>query len=333
MSSEPSLQELLSPLSDPEDDLAARRLQVDREKIVSRMVEVASTPERRFGGRARLAFALGLAASFALGSWGALEFWKHGAAAGAGLEVVALRGSVTGVQDSKLSTLSVGEPVTLSPQGTLETASGAEARIKTGAGLELELLENTRVALGELGADSGPVALRLERGQVRCVIPHRPGRTFSVVTSAARVLDVGTIFSVRVQQTQAGPTTTVHVEEGEVRVLYAGGERRLTAAESWASPTEPSQVAAPVVAAPIATEPLGSAPSPGPRRDAAKRRPETLALETTLLRSGLASEQAGDLRAAAAAFQALVSRYPESPLAPDARAALARVKSRLESSQ
>ena len=79
----------------------------------------------------------------------------------------------------------------------------------------------------------------------------------------------------------------------------------------------------------MAAEELPSVP--GPRRDLVKRRPETLEAETKLLRSGLASEQKGELQAAVKAFQTLVARYPDSQLAPDAKAALARVKGRLES--
>ena len=68
-------------------------------------------------------------------------------------------------------------------------------------------------------------------------------------------------------------------------------------------------------------------------RELVMRRPETLAAETKLLRSGLASEQKGDLQGAVIAFRTLVARYPESQLASDARAALERVKGRLESSK
>lgn len=125
------------------------------------------------------------------------------------------------------------------------------------------------------------------------MIPHRPERTFTVVTADARVIDIGTVFSVAVQPSPSGPKTLVEVEEGEVLVQYAGGERRIAATQR-------------------------------PR--------ETLGVETQLLRDGLASERKGDLRAAEAAFETLVRRYPESPLVRDARAALARVKGRLEAS-
>jgi TolA-binding protein len=77
-------------------------------------------------------------------------------------------------------------------------------------------------------------------------------------------------------------------------------------------------------------------PSPkAPPRPSIRRAPEspgpsqgTLDEETRLLRSGLAAERNGDLGGAAAAFEQLLSRYPQSPLVPDARTALRRVKAR-----
>ncbi len=322
--------ELLAPFTEPEDDLASRRLQVDREKIVSRMVDVSLAPEERFGSRARIVAALALAAGFALATWGGARLWRQATPTGAaGIEVVALRGSVTGVQGDKSSDLSLGAPTQLSPEGTLETSQNAEARIKTSAGMEIDLLENTKVSLAELGATRVSSALRLEHGRVRCVIPHQPGRTFTVVTAAARVIDVGTIFSVSVEQTATGPKTVVHVEDGEVLVQYPGGQSRLTASQSWASGSEPSKPIAAAAPADVAVEELPTTQSP--RRDLVKHRPETLAAETKLLRSGLANERKGELGAAVTAFETLVTRYPDSQLAPDAKAALARVKGRLES--
>jgi hypothetical protein len=328
---DPKVQELLSPLTRATDDLASRRFQVDRDAIVSRMVEVSLTPERRFGARARLGAILALAASFALATWGGVAWWKRGGTIRPSIEVLALRGNVLAIPGAKSRGLSVGEPTTLSPEGTLETSQNGGARIKASGGLEIDLLENTKVSLDQLGAVSASPALRLERGRVRCVIEHQPGRTFSVVTRAARVIDVGTTFSVSVDNADGGPRTFVHVEEGEVLVQFAGGESRITAAQSWTSESESSKPAA--VAKPVSVTAAQPSSSPSPRRDLVKRRPETLEAETKLLRSGLASEQKGDLQAAVTAFETLVARYPESQLASDARAALSRVKGRLESSK
>jgi hypothetical protein len=331
VSTDPKVQELLAPLTSATDDLASRRFQVDKDAIVSRMVEVSLTPEPRFGARARVGAALALAAGFALATWGGAAWLKRGGTIRPGIEVVALRGNVLAIPGAKSRGLSVGEPTTLSPEGTLETSQNGGARIKAGGGLEIELLEDTKVSLGQLSAVSASPALRLERGRVRCVIEHQPGRTFSVVTHAARVSDVGTIFSVSVDNAEGGPRTFVHVEEGEVLVQFAGGQSRITAAQSWMSQTESSKPAAAAKPVSAATAELSS--NPGPRRDLVKRRPETLEAETKLLRSGLASEQKGDLQGAVTAFETLVARYPESQLASDARAALSRVKGRLESSK
>jgi hypothetical protein len=331
VSTDPKVQELLSPLTRATDDLASRRFQVNKDAIVSQMVEVSLTPERRFGARARVGAALALAAGFALATWGGAAWWKRGSTIQPGIEVVALRGNVRAIPGAKSRGLSVGEPTTLRPEGTLETSQNGGAHIKAGGGLEIDLLENTKVSLDQLDATGVSPALRLERGRVRCVIEHQPGRTFSVVTPAARVIDVGTTFSVSVDNAEGGPHTFVHVEEGEVLVQFAGRESRITAAQSWMSESESSKPAG--VAKPVSVAAPEPSSSPSPRRDLVKRRPDTLDAETRLLRSGLASEQKGDLQGAVIAFETLVARYPESQLASDARGALLRVKGRLESSK
>lgn len=324
----PDVRDLLSPLTEDVEP-TSRRFQVDREKIVSRMVEVSLTPEARFSPRVRLGMALALAASFALAAWGGLSaLQRQRELAAASIEVLALRGQVTSAEGS----LQVGQARVVSRDGTLETSAHAEARIQTGGGMAIDLLENTKVSLRELGVSKSSSALRLERGRVRCVIPHEPGRVFSVVTANARVVDVGTTFSVSVQPAGAGVATIVHVEEGEVMVEHAGTQRHLRAPASWSSAPEAATPA--VEPAPAALPAVEEAPAAAsPRRDVAssKRQRETLDTETQLLQRGLASEQRGDFQGAARAFEQLVARYPGSPLAPDARAALARVKGRLGS--
>lgn len=323
----PEVRDLLSPLTE-EVEPTARRFQVDREKIVSRMVEVSLTPEARFSPRARLGMALALAASFVLAAWGGLAaLQRQRELAASSIEVLALRGAVTSAEGS----LPVGQARVVSRDGTLETSAHAEARIQTGGGMAIDLLENTKVSLKELGVSKSSSALRLDRGRVRCVIPHEPGRVFSVITADARVVDVGTTFSVSVQPAGAGVATIVHVEEGEVMVEHAGTQRHLRAPASWSSAAEATTPA--VEPAPSALPAVEAPATPSKRRDVAssKRQRETLDTETQLLQSGLASEQRGDFQAAARAFEQLVARYPGSPLAPDARAALARVKGRLGS--
>lgn len=101
------------------------------------MVDVSLAPEDRFSSRARWGAVLGLAASLALAAWASLHHFGGAFAPPArlpGVEVQVLRGQVT----------------PLASDGTLETSAGAEARIEAG-GIELELLENSKISLKELG--------------------------------------------------------------------------------------------------------------------------------------------------------------------------------------
>lgn len=322
MSRSPELDQLLSPLTEPVDALASRRLHVDKDKVVERMVQVSLHPAPRFGLAPRVAAALSLAAALALAAWGGSRWWQAKPSAEArAIEVQAVRGAVltTG------SRLGPGETTSLRAEGTLETPPGAEARLKAGDGLDVELLEGTRVSLAELGSS----ALRLERGRVRCVVAHDPSRTFSVVTADARVVDVGTTFSVRVEPVAGSSFTSVHVEEGEVQVEHAGRAERLRAGQSWSSrPPAPAPIAPAAEPAVVASPSVAVPPPPVPRRAPPKSREDTLLLETQLLREGLAAERRGELVAAERAFETLTRRYPGSQLAPDAAAALARVKAR-----
>src|SRR6185436_20144724 len=79
LTTDPSVKQLLAPLAEDVDDVSARRVQVDRDKIIARMVEVSLAPEERFSPRLRWAGALALAASVALAAWGGSRFFGSGA--------------------------------------------------------------------------------------------------------------------------------------------------------------------------------------------------------------------------------------------------------------
>jgi ferric-dicitrate binding protein FerR (iron transport regulator) len=326
VSSEPNVRDLLAPLTDDEEP-SSRRLQLNRDKIVSRMVEVSLAPEPRFSRQVKWAMALALAASFALAAWGGLSALRgEVATALPEVKVRALRGVVVANGHS----LPIRQDLVVSRDGLLETSKQAAARIESD-GMELELQENSTVSLKELGVSRTAAALRLDRGRVRCAIPHDPSRVFSVVTADARIVDVGTVFSVSVVPSETGAKTLVQVEEGEVMVEHAGKQVRLRAPASWSSLVEAEPVALePPTSSSAEVEPASPVSQ---RRDtpAGKKRRDTLDAETQLLQAGLASEQRGDYRGAVRDLEQLVKRYPGSPLAPDARAALARVKGRLES--
>jgi ferric-dicitrate binding protein FerR (iron transport regulator) len=328
-----AIEELLSPMTQADDDLAPRRVQVDRDKIIDRMVEASLAPptlQERFGSR-KLGYALALAAGFALAAFGASRLLKSD---GEELDVVALGGQVTSVRGGVVTVLGVGQHAKLDADSKLETSAGARAELRAPGGVLLGLAENTQVSVAELTAASAST-LRLERGEVRCTIEHQPQRVFSVVTPDARVVDVGTVFTVNVKpasKAAAASETRVSVEQGEVLVKGTRGEEHLRASQSWSSaPPAAAPAASQADQAPLDLAAEDSTDSPRSGSKPSKARPNTLAAETELLKSGLASEQRGDYRAAAQALDKLVKRYPSSPLAPDAKAAFSRVKGHLQS--
>jgi hypothetical protein len=328
VTNEPSIRDLLAPLTEHDDELTPRRFHVDRDKMVSRMVEVALAPEPRLSRSVKWGMALALAASFALAAWGGLAaFRSEPVAAAPQVKVRPLQGAVR--VDGRA--LPIRQDSIVARDGILTTSKESAASIESD-GMELTLAQETTVSLKELGVSKTAAALRLDRGRVRCAIPHDPARTFAVVTADARIVDIGTVFSVAVLPSDSGSKTLVQVEEGEVMVEHAGKQVRLRAPASWSSVVEAAPVAV-AEPAPVPVESLEPSPSVSQRRDAApgKRRADTLEAETQLLQAGLASEQRGDLLGAARDLNQLVKRYPSSPLAPDARAALARVKKRVES--
>lgn len=324
MSQEPSLRELLAPMTEHEVELDGAAFRVDRERVLA--------------GMAR---AHGTVATVAPGSSATRRGWfGYAALAAAGVVVLVLgaRFANTGASDASLEVAVTDGSAThvthVAKAGELETNAGSKAKVSTSDGLQIELENQTRVGLAELRPGAGQV--RLLGGAIRCTIPHRSAaHAFRVVTPDVTVLDLGTVFTVSLE----GPNhaTRVSVEEGEVMVRHAHGETRVKAPSTWSSADpEPALRASaePVPdssAAPdsSASSDVPNAPSStrGPAKGSSGKAPAaTLEQEAQLLRQGLAAERQGRAADAAVAFAQLLKKYPHSPLVPDARAALTRVE-------
>jgi ferric-dicitrate binding protein FerR (iron transport regulator) len=344
MNRDPRVDELLAPLRDgaPEWERAdpPERVPIDRDKVIARMMAAATIAPVEQTDRKRWFAGLAVAAvlAVAIGAVGVRKALTTTVASPAHLTITAIAGEVT-VQGARRLDIAAGISARVAAGGDLTTAPQGEARIELD-GLELQVFGGTRVALAELEAPAS--ALRLVAGKVRCRVPRlSPAQSFSVVTSDLRVVVHGTDFSVEIPPSGAPAGTTVHVDEGVVAVQHASGEITLAAPQSWTSPSiaeppaaaPPSHDLAPPTAAPAtakhgsdatAREPPPSRKPPSP----AAPSPGTLDEETRLLRSGLAAERKGDFAGAAGSLELLLSRYPQSPLGPDARRALARVRKR-----
>ncbi len=327
MSSDPDLHALLAPMRERDVELEAPEFQVDRERVLARMARAADT---RVSERPRWAGYAVLTAAAAVMLGVGVHAWRARGVENASLEVAVGHGSAT--QSNAGTRIVLGTSATRVPAaGELETAPGATASVRTAQGLQIQLESATSVALGELAPSTNRITLA--HGSIRCNVPHgKIAQPFRVVTARATIVDVGTVFRVSVTEAQE---TRVTVDEGEVRVQSASGETSVRAPGSWTSESstpsanlEPSTSANPSatsLAPPIA--PAAANPSHSSIKPSASAAPvPTLAAESQLLRQGLSAERQGRSSDAIGAFNQLLNQYPDSPLAPDARAALARVR-------
>jgi hypothetical protein len=345
MSDEAKVRELFAPMQAIPIDAKGARFKVDRETVVSTILKAPAAVHAARAARARRFAMLGVAAGFAAllgaGSWALARRASNGSSAATGslgggsleaqLHISEVSGRVTRLQGTSRITMAPGAAAAVSPEGELVTAEKSEASVTAVNGLQLKLFENTRVALAELKATRSYGAVHLESGAIRCRVPHlAEGERFSVITPDATVVVHGTVFSVAVGGAAGATQTCVRVEEGIVSVQTTSGETRLLSSQSWGC-AAPSGDPAPDAPPPDAPPP-GAWSKPGrpslPRvaADSPQLAPGTLDEENRLFQSGLAAERRGDPKAAADSFELLLSRNPRSPLAADARTALARVR-------
>ncbi len=303
--------QVLAPLRErPLPVTDAEHLDSRREQLLPALRDaVRKVPVRRTERRWRtiVAIALPAAAAGALVVGAAGVHWQASAEpiselqTEATLRVSASAGEVTYRADDSTRTLAVGHVADFPARGRLATGTGAEARIEA-QGLEVTLREHTEVGV----PDEGLRSLRIAQGGVRCVVPPLgPNRQFSVITPDATVVVHGTVFSVSFDAETK--QSCVSVEEGVVSVRHAAGKTWLEAGDSWGCATT----------APAADEPPPTAP-----RSTPPARPGTLGQENALFESALAAKVQGNPDAARAKLQELLQKYPQSPLAPEARAML-----------
>lgn len=303
-----------SPVPDSERDEAALR----EAKVVSALGPLigAAPAARRKAQRQRTALWV-LAASLAAGALLGIGLTHRDAARNAepaaqvlteGVPLVVLRGTSTRFSDpGQSAALQVGDEVSIAETG--------RARLDLPSHTRADLGSATRIRLAQAGDDE---VVDLMRGSATFQVPKLGAKgSFSVVTPDARVVVHGTEFTVTVRPAaEAGKTDTqVSVRHGEVAVVYATSHVVLRDGDAWASTPTPA-----VSAPPASTEP--DAPPPAPIRPAtpsSARPPDSLAEQNRLYRSALAARDRGDDARAVRLFDELLSRYPSSPLATDAR--------------
>jgi RNA polymerase sigma-70 factor (ECF subfamily) len=243
-------------------------------------------------------------------------------------QVFALTGSV-GLLHNGVHVETAAEPVAISSGDDLVVSRPGTARIKMAQGADVELAAGTRLGVASTAPQS--TSLRLELGRVDVQVPKLgPSGSFRVATPHAEVVVHGTRFSVEVgERGQAGVArVVVKVSEGRVGVKSHGAELMLEAGEEWtniepastatAAHETPSIAAAPAIASPQqdpAPRIVRAAPSDPPLSQASS----TLAEENRLFRSAVEARRRGDDEEAVRQWDLLLSRYPNSTLAQEAR--------------
>jgi TolA-binding protein len=237
---------------------------------------------------------------------------------------------------------------------TLE--SGADATSVTLVdGSKLTVEPGSRVDMGDRSASA--VKLRLRRGRVACDVTHRPERSFLVTADGVEVRVVGTRFSVSTEHGADGARVEVRVERGVVEVRGAGASGEVTRVEaghSWSQvtklgalgafddspPVPPASATAPPLEEPAAIEPpAGREPAPArePARPHEAASPSRSSPATSPAKGGRADGRelfeaarerwrAGDIRAAADAYQRLLDERPRDPRAGLAAFELGRLR-------
>jgi len=328
------VQKLLSVFRDRPVSVDPERLEQRRRRIVPRLrAELGAIHAgRRKKSRWLVAGALGAAAGVVLFAGTALrQSAPEPSAANAGrgsVHVKRLEGESVLVTTGGSHRLTQGETLAGPVGGELRTAATSSTRLATEQGVELALSGGTSVLLHGLELSQGERRVLLTRGEISCEVPKLPaGESFVVITPDSRVIVHGTAFSVRVSGSGG---TCVRVRQGAVAVQQAAGRVELTADQTWGCEPAPRISTAPAPEAkPAAAVRESRALAP---RISSKGKPSfastptgTLALETELLQAALAAEQQRDYATAQTRLRTLLSRYPDSPLAPEAWQALTRV--------
>jgi len=220
----------------------------------------------------------------------------------------------------------------------VKTDAGSTVQLKTALGAKISVAGSSELRLA--GGDASGVIERVElaKGSIQVKVPKLGAqRQFRVSTPDTLVIVHGTEFKVTVQTDASGrPNTVVEVTSGRVEVRRKQAVEFLNAGAAWSSGEGAADVAAGTKASTERGEAevreLAKAAST-PARQAASDRAEAprsnLAQANALLASALEASRKGNDKLALARLDELLRRYPDSPVADNARVERFRTLRRL----
>ena len=285
-----------------------------------------------------------------------------------GLRVEVAQGTVQVTHGGRLDTIMAPGSLGLDSCEELATRADGRAAMVLASGARLEVQPRTQLGVTAASdAQSKGERIQLNSGQVDVTVPKLPaGRALSVHTPDTTVEVRGTRFSVAVGTLQSAPVTRVTVAEGRVLVRHGAVQLYLLAGSSWSSRSAapgskqearaagdsdsypgPSSVAEeeadPELAAAL-VEPV----APGDAEQGEEKAADTAALralppapakgtaaasnlaeQNWLFQQAMQARRAGDDARALSLLDQLLSRYPGTLLAQEARVERFRALTRL----
>jgi len=310
---------------------SSRRVEAGRHELVPHLARIIeSVPEaraqrhtrRRRWQKARWAFGGSLCLVAAALMWPGLT--RLSPSASNPREVAQLE-LLSGQVSQKGSLLRSGVKYAIDSLGRLSTPASSGARFVTNTGVALDFGADSTA---DLSFTPRRQQIALNRGTVELSVPKlTAGSSLAVTTPDAVVTVHGTRFSVEVISGQ----TCVRVSEGVVSVARAEARERLTRGQSsgCTPPLAPSSNSQATVASVKTPAEEQLATTPAAAETGARSKPKssgTLLLENRLFQSALRAEQSGDGPRAGLLATQLLTRYPDSVMAPDAQRLLGRVR-------
>jgi ferric-dicitrate binding protein FerR (iron transport regulator) len=307
----------------------------DARAVDALRASIRRAPGRNVRNRARRALVALAAAAVAIGSLAAVLHFRPFAVP-APAPVSTLRADDAAALVIRHGTTRFADPRKQTPLEAgdeVSVAAGGRAQVTLPSGALVDVAATTRLRVASLERDE---VIRLVRGTVSLRVPKLASpRTLSVVAPDATVVVHGTRFSVTVNgdPPPARASTSVQVIEGEVAVVFGTGHLILRSGDSWRSadpalpnpPPAGTNGAVPDEGVKSASPDAALESSPGSAR-ASNRPSDELTLQNRLYRAALSARDRGDEEQAIELLSDLLERYPESPLAAEARLLRARLR-------
>jgi hypothetical protein len=335
------------PVEDPERSAAREeKTTVVIAKAIRRAAEDKrkSRRRRRVAGALLAAAAIMLVVGFALrGSTGPTSV-ADASRPTVAAEVRAVEGRLEIVRGGKPTSLERGHARALATGDVIVSPAEAFGTLSLSRTPRLDVASSTRVVLDDVRDPAS--RLRVDQGHIGVRVDgvHDGVPKLVVDTPDASIVVVGTVFTVDVSARDAAGEgfTLVAVMRGTVAVMRDGVEvARVVAGQTWSSRTEDeSKVRSVAAPAPETAAERLEAPrrtagrSAPPREGEFEGRPPlvgTLGVENALYQQAIDARNSGEDATMIRHLNELLARFPESPLAEQARAQRERAEERLGS--